>query len=91
MHNQRNHIYRVRPSIGGPPLLTSTVNRHEQTISLIGTGTDATLDVVTARAFWITISEAIYEKRSLRPDGPTLTLECDFGTGRARTVRRDAW
>lgn len=91
MRNQRNHTYRVRPSIGGPPVLTSTVNRRERTITLHGNGADATVDVVVARALWIIISEAIYEKRSLDPDGPTLVLECDPGTGRASTMRRDGW
>ncbi|MGH3738702.1 MAG: hypothetical protein ACRDT6_24345 [Micromonosporaceae bacterium] len=47
------------------------------------------MDVPTARAMWICLQEAMYEGRSLRPDGPMLTLQCDRGTGRPITVRRD--
>ena len=47
------------------------------------------MDVVTARAMWIIIHEAVYHERSVRPDGSTLTLECDRGTGRRVKVRRD--
>lgn len=90
MGNQRSHTYVVRPAIGGPPVTTTTVDRHlgRLTIALTG-GSTFTLDVVAARAVWITIHEAVYEQRSLVPDGPTLTLECDRGTGRPVTVRRD--
>lgn len=52
-------------------------------------GDTITLDTVTARAMWMIIQEAVYGERSLRPDGPNLTLECDRGTGRPITVRRD--
>lgn len=52
-------------------------------------GDTITLDTVTARAMWMIIQEAVYGERSSRPDGPNLTLECDRGTGRPITVRRD--
>ena len=90
MPNQRTHTYAVRPSIGGPAVLISTVDRQAGTITAAASdGRSITIDVVTARAMWITIHEAVYEERSLRADGPTLTLECDRGTGRTVTVRRD--
>lgn len=89
-HHQRTHTYVVRPSIGGPPLLTTTVDRQARTITAImSDGDTITLDTVTARAMWMIIQEAVYGERSLRPDGPNLTLECDRGTGRPITVRRD--
>lgn len=88
--HQRTHTYVVRPAIGGPPLLTATVDREAGTITATAAGGAAiTLDVVTARAMWITISEAVYAERSLRADGPTRTLECDRGTGRVVSLRRD--
>lgn len=91
MANQRTHTYQVRPAIGGPPILTSTVDRQAATITTAAASGDTiTMDVITARAMWITIHEAVYEQRSLRPDGPTLTLQCDRGTGRPITVRRDS-
>lgn len=90
MRNQRTHIYVVRPGIGGPPVLTSTVDRQAGTITAtVADGGAITMDVITARAMWIVINEAVYQERSLRADGPTLTLECDRGTGRSVTVRRD--
>ncbi len=90
MGNQRTHTYQVRPSIGGPPVLSTTVDRQAGTITLRAPeGASLTLDVVTARAIWITIQEAVYEGRSLPADGPTLTLQCDRGTGRTVVVRRN--
>ncbi len=90
MRNKRTHTYHVRPSIGGPPLLTSTVDRQAGTITATTVdGSTITLDVTTARAMWIVIHEAIYEQRSLRPDGPTLTLQCDRGSGRVVRLRQD--
>jgi len=91
MRHQRTHTYQVRPSIGGPPVLTATVDRKGATITATAAdGGTITLDVVTARAMWIVIHEAVYEQRSLRSDGPTLTLQCDRGTGRTVTVRQDS-
>lgn len=91
MGNQRTHTYLVRPSIGGPAVVTCTVDRQARTITAtVADGGTITMDLVTARAMWITIHEAVYEQRSLRPDGPTLTLQCDRGTGRTVAVRRDA-
>lgn len=88
--HQRTHIYEVRPSIGGPPVLTSVVNRQAGTITVrAASGDGMTLDVVTARAVWITIREAVYEQRSLHSNGPAITLRCDWGNGRQVTVRRD--
>ncbi|MGH3714263.1 MAG: hypothetical protein ACRDT4_12500 [Micromonosporaceae bacterium] len=70
-------------------MLTSTVDREAETISATFGAEVITLDVVMARALWITINEAVYAERSLRADGPTLTLECDPGTGRIVSLRRD--
>ena len=91
MGNQRMHSYDVRPSIGGPPVLSVSVDRQagEMTATLADGGV-VTMDVTAARALWIVIQEAIYQQRSLRADGPTLTLQCDRGTGRVVTVRRDS-
>lgn len=58
MRHQRTHIYQVRPAIGGPPLLTSTVDRQAGTITAtVADGGAVTMDVVTARAMWIVINE----------------------------------
>jgi hypothetical protein len=90
MRNRRTHTYRVRPAIGGPAVLTSTIERQNGTITATAAnGGTITMDVLTARAMWITIHEAVYEQRSLLADGPTLTLECDGGTGRSVVVGRD--
>ncbi|MGH3734142.1 MAG: hypothetical protein ACRDT6_00695 [Micromonosporaceae bacterium] len=70
-------------------MLTSTVDREAETITATFGAEAITFDVVTARAVWITINEAVYAERSLRADGPTLTLECDRGTGRVVSLRRD--
>ena len=91
VRHQRTHTYLVRPSIGGPPVLSVSVDRRAGSITVAtADGGTITLDVVTARAMWIVIHEAVYEQRSLRSDGPTLTLQCDRGTGRTVTVRRDS-
>lgn len=89
MAHQRNHVYEVRPAIGGPPVVSTTVDRTSGRLTILVDGNSLVLDVVAARAVWITIHEAVYEQRSLVPDGPTLTLECDRGNGRPITVRRD--
>lgn len=74
--NQRTHTYQVRPSIGGPPVLSATVDRQAGTITATtGDGRTITLDVTTARAIWVVIQEAVYQERSLRTAGPTLTLQ----------------
>lgn len=91
MPHKRMHTYQVRPSIGGPPVLSVTIDREAGAI--VATTVDGgtiTLGVVTARAMWIVIQEAVYQQRSLRPDGSTLTLQFDRGTGRTVAVRRDA-
>jgi len=89
MRHQRTHTYLVRPSVGGPPVLTATVDRDGATITATAAdGGTMTLDVTAARAMWIIIHEAVYEQRSLRSYGPTLTLQCDRGTGRTVTVRQ---
>ena len=88
MMHRRMHTYAIRPSIGGPPVLTTIVDRRAGLLTIEITGAEAvTVDVTTARAMWMTIQEAVYEQRSLRPDGPTLTLEIDRGTG-VRVARR---
>ncbi|MGH3735627.1 MAG: hypothetical protein ACRDT6_08395 [Micromonosporaceae bacterium] len=90
MRNQRVHRYEVRPSIGGPPLLAVSVDRQAGTLTATAADRPSvTLDVATARALWIVINEAVYQERSLRPDGSMLTLTCDRGTGRAVTVGRN--
>ena len=92
MGNQRAHTYEVRPSIGGPPVLTVIVDRQAGVLNATLDGGGAvTMDVVAARAMWIVIHESVYEQRSLRPDGPTLTLTHDRGAGRAVTLRQDTW
>lgn len=92
MGNQRMHTYHVRPSIGGPPVLSVTVDRQAGMINAtLMDGRAVALDVAAARAMWIVIHEAVYEQRSLRPDGPTLTLTWDRGTGRAVIMRQDTW
>ncbi|MGH3647081.1 MAG: hypothetical protein ACRDTM_07885 [Micromonosporaceae bacterium] len=89
--NLRTHIYQVRPSIGGPPVLSVTVDRQSGMLTVAATdGWTIRLDVVMARALWIVIQEAVYERRSLRSDGPTLTLSFDRGTGRMDALKRDA-
>lgn len=91
MRNQRTHTYQVRPAIGGPPVLSVTVDRQAgQMSATLADGGAVTLDVVTAQAMWIVIQEAIYQQRSLRPEGPTLTVQHDPGTGRTVALRRNA-
>ncbi len=87
MRNQRTHTYEVRPSIGGPPVLSVSVDRQTETLTATTKGRKITLDVATARALWIVIQEAVYQERSLRPDGSMLTLAFDRGTGRLVAVR----
>ncbi len=87
--NRRAHTYAVRPSIGGPPIVTVTVDRQEQLLIVQTTRGDMTLDIITARALWMVICEAVYEQHSVRPHGPTLVLECDRGTGRPVALCRD--
>ncbi|MGH2601340.1 MAG: hypothetical protein ACRDJ9_18375 [Dehalococcoidia bacterium] len=91
MGNQRAHNYEVRPSIGGPPVVSVTVDRQAGilTATLAGSRT-VRLNALEARAMWIVIHEAVYEQRSLRLEGPTLTLTYDRGTGRAVIVRRNS-
>ncbi|MGH2603296.1 MAG: hypothetical protein ACRDJ9_28425 [Dehalococcoidia bacterium] len=67
-----------------------TVDRQAGVIfATTSEGHEMVLDVTAARAMWIVIQEAVYQQRSLRPDGPTLTLTYDRGIGRAVTVRQD--
>lgn len=91
MGNQRTHTYEVRPSIGGQPVLSASVDRQAGVVNArLASGDTVTLDVVDARALWIVIHEAVYERRSLSPVGPTLTLTWDRGSGRAVVMRQDA-
>ncbi|MGH3734070.1 MAG: hypothetical protein ACRDT6_00320 [Micromonosporaceae bacterium] len=87
--HRRAHTYAVRPSIGGPPILTAVADRQSELLILQIPSGEFALDVVTARACWMLISEALYQERSVRLSGPILTLECDPGTGRPSVVRRD--
>lgn len=91
MPHQRTHIYEVRPAIGGPPVLSAPVDRQAGVLNVrLASGATVTLDAVDARALWIVIHEAVYERRSLSPIGPTLTLTWDRGSGRAVVMRQDA-
>lgn len=90
--NRGDHTYTIRPSIGGPPVLTTVVDRNAETLTFTtGSGETFTVDVTTARAVWMTIQESVYEERTLRPDGHMLTMEVDRGTGRPVAGRRGSW
>ncbi|MGH3737110.1 MAG: hypothetical protein ACRDT6_16070 [Micromonosporaceae bacterium] len=92
MGSRRAHMYTVRPSIGGPPILTTVVDRNAGTLAFTtASGETFTVDVPTARAMWITIQQAVYDGRSLEPDGSMLTTALDRGTGQRPAGRRGAW
>lgn len=92
MGNRRPHIYAIRPSIGGPPILTTVVDRNARTLTFtVASGETLTVDVQTARALWITIGEAVYHERSLTPDGSMLTTTVDRGTGKPTPGRPGSW
>ncbi|MGH3713712.1 MAG: hypothetical protein ACRDT4_09675 [Micromonosporaceae bacterium] len=92
MGNRRAHTYTIRPSIGGPPILTTVVDRNAKTLTFTtASGETLTVDVPTARAMWITIQESVYQQRSLEPDGSMLATAVDRGTGQSTAGRRGSW
>ncbi|MGH3729215.1 MAG: hypothetical protein ACRDTU_10750 [Micromonosporaceae bacterium] len=83
MAKQRSHTYSIRPAVGGPPVLTTTVDHEARTLTMTtADGTSFTADVTLARAIWMTIQAAVYDERSLQADGPTLTLQYERGAPR---------
>lgn len=87
--HRRAHTYTIRPAIGGPPVLTATVDRTAATVTMTtASGEKLTVDVTTARAMWMTFQAAVYDETSLPADGPRLALEVDRGTGRPVAERR---
>ncbi|MGH3736242.1 MAG: hypothetical protein ACRDT6_11570 [Micromonosporaceae bacterium] len=92
MGNRRDHTYTIRPSIGGPPILTTVVDRNAKTLTFTTANRETlTVNVATARAMWITIQESVYQERSLAPDGSMLTTTVDRGTGQPTAGRRGSW
>jgi hypothetical protein len=84
--HKRTHVYTVRPSIGGPPVLITVIDRHAETLTMRGPRItvnedgSVTLDAITARAFGVTLHDAISEERSLRHGGVHLTIQVDRGS-----------
>ncbi|MGH3737731.1 MAG: hypothetical protein ACRDT6_19280 [Micromonosporaceae bacterium] len=74
------HEYRVVHGPGDTVSLRTTVDLRGRTLTVeLPGGTRTTLDVITARALYLTLGQAVYE--SLEPDGPWLRLQRNTGTG----------
>ncbi|MGH2600224.1 MAG: hypothetical protein ACRDJ9_12675 [Dehalococcoidia bacterium] len=84
--NQRTHVYTVRRSIGGPPVLVTVIDRNAEILTMRAPGLtvnedgSVTVDAATARALGITLHDAITEERSLRHDGTHLMLQITRGS-----------
>jgi hypothetical protein len=73
------HEYRIRLGNAGREV-RAVVDRRNQMITLeLPEGPRVTVDVVTARAAYMLLHQAVYA--SLEPTGPYLRLESNCGTG----------
>lgn len=74
------HEYRIRLQDTAGREVRAVVDRRKQTITMeLPGGVRATVDVVTARAAYMLLHEAVYT--SLEPTGPFLRLERNHGEG----------
>lgn len=74
------HEYRIRLHDAKGREVRAVVDRHAQTITVeLPDGVRATIDVVTARATYMLLHQAVYT--SLEPTGPFLQLEHNHGDG----------
>ncbi|MGH3734474.1 MAG: hypothetical protein ACRDT6_02455, partial [Micromonosporaceae bacterium] len=76
------HEYRVRPVAEEPTpvLVRVVVDLPAKTLTVEwASGARATFDVVTARALYMALSEAVYG--SLEPEGPYLRVESNSDRG----------